>query len=660
MSSVITIFKDVNSKDPFYITIDKAFERIKNGQSKSLIEQIRLEPDKEKRNQLKAKLPSVLFSGKFKDRSDKSIEEHSTFVILDFDHIANAVEFKTEIFKEPFVRSVWISPSGDGVKALAKIKFPNKHREHYKSLLKYLEKYGVSPDEKNINSARVCYESFDPEILQKEEKEVTEYQDVIAEKVYQPKPITINSSPATDEEKIYNNLKKWISNRGELFVEGNRNNFLMKLASACNRTGISRDVAMGFLASDFLHGTEFSVKELQNILKSVYENYAHQHGIARFQENATGYNSQIVNKETKEILDEKAFEISMPVKDLIYFKDVYANLEERLKNGTVKGETTYFPILDDHFRWMRREVTIVQGFGNHGKSFLTLQLMLLKSIFCDYKWAVFNPENSPADFFYQDLVEMYLGKPLDKSFPNCATDEEREKGKEFVNEHFFYIYPKDDSPTPDYVLKRFIEVIIKHKIDGVLIDPYNQLIHDRQGNRDDLYLELFLNKVKRFAQNQDIFFLMCVHPNKPQRSGSSKVYDEPSMYDLAGGAMWPNKVDNILCLHRPNYFIDPKDTWCTFSSQKIKKQKLNGVPGKINFVLDRFKSRYFELKNEPIGGEIGYNPLEQNYVSQETQVETQPEPETDILGNIVTEKPSPFHNWTEPLRIGDENEDLGF
>ena len=562
MNEIVTIFKDINSKAPFYITIEDALKRIKDGKSKELIEQVRQEPDRERRNLLKSKLPSVLFSGKFKNRNDKSIELHSSFVILDFDHIPNLRELKQEIFKEPFIRAVWISPSGDGVKALARINQPEKHREHYKSLLKYFEKYEVSADEKNINQARVAYESWDTGILLKEEG-VLSYVDVIEQKVYQPKPIPI-TTVETEQDKIYNNLKKWISNRGELFVEGNRNNFLMKLAAACNRTGIDRDSALGFLASDFLHGTEFSVKELQSILKSVYENYASQHGIARFQ------NTQIVNTKTEEVLDEKTFDVQLPIKDLIYFKDVYDNLEERLRNGIVKGETTHFSELDNHFRWMRREVTIVQGFGNHGKSAKTLELMLLKSIFCNYKWAIFNPENSPADFFYQDLVEMYLGKPLDKKHPYSATEEEKETGKKFINEHFFYIYPKDDSPTPDYVLKRFMEVIIKHKVDGVLIDPYNQLIHDRVGNRDDLYLEVFLNKVKRFAQNQDIFFVICVHPNKPQRGGTNKVYDEPNMYDMAGGAMWPNKVDNILCLHRPNYFIDPKDTWCTFTSQKIK------------------------------------------------------------------------------------------
>jgi hypothetical protein len=196
-----------------------------------------------------------------------------------------------------------------------------------------------------------------------------------------------------------------------------------------------------------------------------------------------------------------------------------------------------------------------------------------------------------------------------------------------------------------------MEVIIKHKVDGVLIDPYNQLIHDRQGNRDDLYLEVFLNKMKRFAQNQDIFFIICAHPNKPIKSGTNKVYEEPTAYDLAGGAMWFNKVDNILCFHRPNIFVDPKDTWCTLSSQKIKKQKLNGIPGKINFVYDRFKSRYFELSQEPSGGDIGFSPIEKT--SHIT-----PEKEDALAPHIRPYMAQGVRDYTVPIK--EEDDDIGF
>lgn len=592
---MITFFENAFGKQPYYKSLDFAFERIKAGKSKAKIERIRTEENSDKRNELKVYLPSVRFSGEFSDSTDNSLIKHSGYVILDFDKTENCENLKQDIFKEPFTKAAWISPSGNGVKALVKIKYPEKHRQHYRSLMEYFKNTGISPDEKNINVSRICYESYDPKILVKDT--VTEYDKFIDEKTYVKIEI---KSAETDEGKIYAKLKKWAETRGEFFVDGNRNNFLMKMAAACNRTGISKHSAFDFLAYDFVHGSSFSIKELQSVMDSIYTRYA------------SSFNSTPFEN-SEHVITEHTFSCDMPVQDLIYFKDVWDNMQDRIDRGITKGETTHFKKLDNHFRWMRREVTVLNGYGNHGKSTMAYQLMLFKSVFCGYKWAIFNPENSPADFFYQDIAEMYVGKRFDRDFPNHATQDEIDKAKKFINDHFFYIYPKDESPTPEYVLKRFMETIIKHKIDGVVIDPFNQMVHDRSG-RDDHYLESFFNMVKRFAQNNDIFFLIVTHPKSPVRSASSKIYEEPTAYELAGGAMWNNKPDNMLCYHRPNYFIDPKDTICTFGSQRIRKQKMNGIGGKVWFYYNVSKSRFFELESDVELEERdrgdGFNPLE--------------------------------------------------
>ena len=65
---MVTIYRNIwakEEKDAHYITIDKALERIKNGNSKQAVEEIRLQLDKERKNSLKNNLPCVCFSGKF-------------------------------------------------------------------------------------------------------------------------------------------------------------------------------------------------------------------------------------------------------------------------------------------------------------------------------------------------------------------------------------------------------------------------------------------------------------------------------------------------------------------------------------------------------------------------------------------------------------------
>jgi len=583
---MITIFKDGVSKQPYPITLPNALKRIKTGHSKALVLMVRMEPDKDRRNLIKIKLPSVIFSGLFKTRDDLGLIRHSGYAILDFDHVRNTEELKRKIFEFPFILATWISPSGDGVKAVVKIKNGERHRDHYRALLKFFEPYEINPDPKNINESRLCFESWDENLLSKESCQP--FEDVIEEKKYERLQV---KNGETDEYLIYSKIKKWAENRGEIFITGNRNNFLMKMAAACNRTGVSRDTAFGLLASDYLHNTDFPVKELQQILKSVYTNYTDQFGIARFE------STSIVNKLTSEKLDDKAFDVTLPVADLIYFNEVSNNMKNRIKSGIVRGETTYFPVLDNHFRWFRKEVTVIHGYGNHGKSAFAYQLMLIKSIMEGKKWVVFNPENSPADMFYQDIAETHYGMMF-KDW-NKIDEIKLNESIEFVNDHFYYIFPENDLPTPEYILKRFMETIIKHRVDGVVIDPFNQLSHKNRGRRDDQYLEDQLSDFKRFAQSHDIFFIICAHPHSPKPNQKNTKYDMPTVYELAGGAMWNHKCDNIICYHRPNYYINPKDSWCQVASQKIKKQKINGVPGVVNFYYDRLSGRFYESAFEP-------------------------------------------------------------
>ena len=115
---MITAFKNIFAKEPYYIELSKALERIKSGVSKDKVEEIRKTHDKEKANELKKNLPSICFSGKFTERKDECLIEHSGYIVLDFDSVENVQWSKEQIFKKDYIKAAWISPSGKGVKAL--------------------------------------------------------------------------------------------------------------------------------------------------------------------------------------------------------------------------------------------------------------------------------------------------------------------------------------------------------------------------------------------------------------------------------------------------------------------------------------------------------------------------------------------------------------
>ncbi len=156
----VTIFKNIKeTSTPFIRDIDFILNRIKNGNSKDLINQIR--NDKVNREQLKKNLPSICFSGIFKNRSVKGLLEHSGLICLDFDKYSDSnelVTFYNQLKEDEFTYACFISPSGDGIKLLVKIPAEVENHKLYLNAIKtYSPKFkkgNVPHNMKEIGSTR--------------------------------------------------------------------------------------------------------------------------------------------------------------------------------------------------------------------------------------------------------------------------------------------------------------------------------------------------------------------------------------------------------------------------------------------------------------------------------------------------------------------------
>jgi len=212
--------------------------------------------------------------------------------------------------------------------------------------------------------------------------------------------------------------------------------------------------------------------------------------------------------------------------------------------------------------------------------------MLTKSIYDGWKWAIFSPENYPANDFYDDLVEMYAGKWLDK-----MTEQEYIDACYFINKHIFYVYPENDHDI-ESVHEKFRYLILKKGVDGVLVDPFNQLDKvQKPYERDDQYLSVVLKDIKRFALINGISYNIIAHPKNPTYK-EGKELPIVDMYDLHGGSMWGNKVDALISYHRPNFHIDKNDPSVTIYVQKIKRKRTGGKLGNFNLRLIWSLKRY--------------------------------------------------------------------
>ena len=579
---IATIFKNIFSKEPHFITIEKALERIKSGSSKELVIEIRNTLDKEKANKIKLNLPSVCFSGKFgNDRKDEQLIEHSGFIVLDFDDISELREKQTDIISHDFVYACWVSPSGNGLKALVKIADGSKHREHFQSLQEVFPEI----DRSGINVSRVCYESFDPEIY------VNDKASVFA-KAKKIEKITVTENQNVDDSENFRRILKWLTNKNDAFVTGERNTYIFKLASACCRFGIDENAALGLISAEYTVSNDFTMSEMKSAVKSGYRANRNNFGTASIQK------EKLVSKETNYEIDVKREFTeengeNYRIEDVVYGIDVKDRALSINERGFEKIMGVGIPELDYLFKPKRGEITLLTGIGNYGKTAWQKSQILGRIIMFGEKIATFSPEDTPAEEYFHDFVEMLLGCECTPFNPNRPSNEVYEAAYDFISKHIFYISAEMLSPTPQYIKEKFLELIVQEKVDFCCIDPFNQMTNDYKGfgGRTDKYLETLLADFSRFAKKNDVYFWVIAHPKLMERDKSGN-YKCPDVFDVADGAMWNNKMDNILVYHRPFAQTDPNNPLAEFHSKKIKKKSV----GRKGFMLVEYvweRRRFF-------------------------------------------------------------------
>jgi DNA-binding transcriptional MerR regulator len=191
---------------------------------------------------------------------------------LDFDGYTKQKELlqdKENLSKNKYVFSVFISPSGNGLKVLVKIPADAENHTMY---FNSLEKYFNSPyfDKTSKNLSRVCYESYDPLIAINENSSIW---DKIEEPEYTEVSKTRDKAtiPITDENKIVEILVKWWEKKYPMH-EGQRNQNAYVLAMAFNDFGINKSLA-SYVINQFAT-EDFTLREIGTTIDSAYRHTA--------------------------------------------------------------------------------------------------------------------------------------------------------------------------------------------------------------------------------------------------------------------------------------------------------------------------------------------------------------------------------------------------
>lgn len=159
---------NTDTKNPRLSDIDSFLSDVKNGEWEDAIHAVRRSKTEEQKDTLKNALPCVTLSGVFAERSDSTIQTHSTYIAIDVDaqtHLnLTGPQLRDLLAKDIMVYAAFLSCGGNGVCALVKID-PKAHTEAYAWMsLHFYKKYNINTDPVCKNLSRIRYISFDPDL----------------------------------------------------------------------------------------------------------------------------------------------------------------------------------------------------------------------------------------------------------------------------------------------------------------------------------------------------------------------------------------------------------------------------------------------------------------------------------------------------------------
>ena len=289
-------------------------------------------------------------------------------------------------------------------------------------------------------------------------------------------------------------------------------------------------------------------------------------------------------KETlKEILDNAE---PYPVEGLYTAQDYHQQLHDLYEGNYEKPLEIGIEGLDDIYKIMTGTFHAVTGIPNHGKSLFLDQILITMAENHGWKFAIFSPEHS-TQFHMRRMAQMYIRKSFDIGFQERMTAEELDQAIQFIHKHFYFIETKDHVPSIDHILSIVKNSIFKYGINGLVIDPFNEVSAKRQGNtREDEHIRDFISLCKRFGRIYEIVTWIVAHPTKLQK-GTDGNYAPPSAYDISGSAHWHNMSDAVITVHRD---FDTSTT--KVITRKIREQDLYGKIGEADFQYNFNEHRF--------------------------------------------------------------------
>lgn len=143
----------------------------------------------------------------------------------------------------------------------------------------------------------------------------------------------------------------------------------------------------------------------------------------------------------------------------------YGRIQEGLKIGV--------PEIDEYLRLKKGNMNLFIGHANVGKTTTVIYLLTLWALKHNLKFLVWSSENTPQSIV-RKIIEFRMDEPI-----NTASDAKITKALEWTNKHF-KIIDVTDLYSYKQLLEEAQQILEVWNYDGLVVDPYNSLMKDKE------------------------------------------------------------------------------------------------------------------------------------------------------------------------------------
>lgn len=245
-------------------------------------------------------------------------------------------------------------------------------------------------------------------------------------------------------------------------------------------------------------------------------------------------------------------------------------------------------LLSKHYRMRLGDFCVVTGIPGMGKTAFVGEIC--GRMVENYEWpiAFASFEQRPQIDHRRNLRTFYNRKLVIDQ-----TAREVRAADDWIDRYFSFIIPgEDDDVTLPWLIERAATAILQYGAKIVVVDPYNEMDHERPADMSlTEYTGFAIKQFRKLANKYKVHVIVVAHPAKMRRDKDGKL-PIPGLYDISDSAHFANKADVGIVVHRE------EDGTAIINVVKSRFHDQIGVPGEIKGTFNRDTGRYTIIEPE--------------------------------------------------------------